>query len=456
MCGFFLLASTSPMALLQGRSQLDDICRTIGPRGPDARSVYEQQGVMAVHTHLRITGYQTQPLLYSGGIAVYNGEIYNEYEQIAANVKYSDANTLLNLLETEGIDGLGVIEGEFALCLYDPRDNTVAIATDTFGTKPVYFAARQGLVAVGSYNDTLIAYDPSLQVIRVPSNTLLVIDVSSGQVKRSSSLWQFDFSHQTNESYEAWVEAFLSSIRKRTAGNGQRYYVPLSSGYDSGLIASSMLGSGVDYQCYSVPYLEDDEIIARRVEILREQGVATRLLDISPEEYRQMHGYLRDNLGYYALIAEDFPDENFPDPDFRNIPGYVAAAIICRMARSDGRLIQLSGQGSDEILTDYSTGSMRMSELKGNWSQLNKPWKNLHQGWNAVFLGGTERISGLFGIETRYPFLDRSVAQAFINLKPELKEARFKGPVARYFDEIGFPYVERKQGFAGFDVKRLD
>ena len=73
------------------------------------------------------------------------------------------------------------------------------------------------------------------------------------------------------------------------------------------------------------------------------------------------------------------------------------------MAREDGYVISLSGQGADEIITDYSTGSMKMSELKGEWSNLRKPWKNFF-GWNKIFLGATERISGLFGIETRYLF----------------------------------------------------
>lgn len=455
MCGFFLLASTLEASMERGRSRMEAIARTITPRGPDAKCVYEQRGVLAMHTHLRITGFQVQPLLFDKGIAIYNGEIYNEYERIAADLKYSDANTLLNLLNAEGIDGLGVLEGEFAICVYHPDDKTVCIVTDTFGTKPVYYACSPGEIVVGSYNDTLLDFDSSLVPIRVPANTLLVIDVPSGQVIRSESVWDFDFSRQNDESYDLWIDCFKTSIKKRTAARGQKYYVPLSSGYDSGLIASALMGSGVDFSCYSVPYLEDGDTIRQRVKQLNSYGVSTTLMEISSDEYRDMNAYLHTNLGYYGLIAEDFEEENFPDPDFRNVPGYVAAALICQSARRDGRLVQLSGQGSDEILTDYCTGSMRMSEFKGDWRKLKRPWKNLHQGWNAVFLGGVERISGLFGIETRYPFLDRALVQSFINLKPEIKATRFKGPIAKYFDQVGFPYVEKKQGFAGFDVRKL-
>lgn len=455
MCGFFLLASTSKESLAQGLRKQEAISQTITPRGPDALSIYAQDGLLAMHTHLRITGYQAQPLLFSDGVALYNGEIYNEYEKIAQNIKYSDASTLLDILECEGVDGVAALDGEFAICVYSPRNRTVSIATDCFGTKPVYYSARPGQVAVGSYNDTILAYDITLNVIRVPSNTLLVIDVETGRLLRSITLWHFDFSNQTECTYDKWIEAFAISIKKRTSSFGQRYYVPLSSGYDSGLIASFLMDMSVDFKCYSVPYLEETNIIDKRVQILHRKGIETHLLQISVEQYQAMHEYLKSNLGYYPLIAEDFEVRNFPDPDFRNVPGYVAAAIICQNARLDQRLIQLSGQGADEILTDYSTGSMKMSEIKGNWDNVISPWKNLHQGWNAVFLGGTERISGLFGIETRYPFLDRELVQSFINIKPKLKSVTFKGPIAKYFDLIKFPYIEQKQGFAGFDVSKL-
>ena len=44
------------------------------------------------------------------------------------------------------------------------------------------------------------------------------------------------------------------------------------------------------------------------------------------------------------------------------------------------------------------------------------------------------------------------MVQEFINLNPKLKESRYKGAIAKYFDECKFPYVEKKQGFAGFNI----
>ena len=35
-------------------------------------------------------------------------------------------------------------------------------------------------------------------------------------------------------------------------------------------------------------------------------------------------------------------------------------------------------------------------------------------------------MAGAFGIETRYPFLDKAVVQEFLSLAPELKNGKYK------------------------------
>lgn len=454
MCGFFMAASEETCFKRRVFDRLNFINETIDPRGPDARSYYEQEGLFAIHTHLRITGFQAQPLLYNSGVIIYNGEIYNEWKNSLNDPNYSDAKTLQEVITGGGINALEDLDGEFAIAIYDSLAKTVTICTDTFGTKPVYYSARPGEVVVGSYDATIRAFDEGLRSFRVPANTLLVLDVETGTLISRRSLFKFDFSRQIAQDYDQCLHFLDLSLRKRTANSSIRYFVPLSGGHDSGFIAANLMDKGVHYECYSVPYLEDRDVLLKRIEILAANQIRTNVMELKAEEVQRMRLLLHEKLSIYRLIAPDFEEGNFPDPDFRNVPGFIATAIICERAKREGRKVQLSGQGSDEILTDYSTGSMRMSELKGNWTGLNKPWKNLMSGWNAVFLGASERIAGLFGIETRYPFLDRDLVQAFINLTPKLKSAKYKGPISDYFDKIKFPYTDKKQGFAGY-VSRL-
>lgn len=183
---------------------------------------------------------------------------------------------------------------------------------------------------------------------------------------------------------------------------------------------------------------------------MSENNVPMEIINISDVDAVSMKAYLHEKLGYYGIKAPEFKQDNFSDRDFRNIPGYVAAPIINQKARNIGNIIALSGQGADEAIGGYSCGSMKMSSIKGNWGNLKKPWENLMGGWNRVFIGGIERISGLFGIETRYPFLDFDLVQEYTNLHPKLKMNGFKPPITNRFFELAFPYHERKQGFQGY------
>ena len=50
-----------------------------------------------------------------------------------------------------------------------------------------------------------------------------------------------------------------------------------------------------------------------------------------------------------------------------------------------------------------------------------------------------ESITGGFGIEGRYPFLDRKVVQEYLNLVPELKNKEFKAPITNFLEANNYP-----------------
>jgi asparagine synthetase B (glutamine-hydrolysing) len=60
-----------------------------------------------------------------------------------------------------------------------------------------------------------------------------------------------------------------------------------------------------------------------------------------------------------------------------------------------------------------------------------------------------EIIFGYHGIEGRYPFLDRDVVQAFLDLDPELKNLEYKAPIAHFLREQDYPFEpQKKRGFS--------
>jgi asparagine synthase (glutamine-hydrolysing) len=97
---------------------------------------------------LDLTG-GNQPLASEDGAVttVMNGEIYNfrelrvELEKAGHRFRTgTDAEVLPHLYEEYGIDGLKRLRGMFALAVWDSRRETVYLARDPFGIKPLYYA----------------------------------------------------------------------------------------------------------------------------------------------------------------------------------------------------------------------------------------------------------------------------------------------------------------------------
>lgn len=84
---------------------------------------------------------------------IFNGEIYNHSElreKLPKSINYrghSDTETILNYLGHFGITGLGDFNGIFSLAFLDRKNETLFLARDPFGVKPLYFfIAHKNLV----------------------------------------------------------------------------------------------------------------------------------------------------------------------------------------------------------------------------------------------------------------------------------------------------------------------
>ncbi len=88
---------------------------------------------------------------------VYNGEIYN-FKELRATLQErgytfdtrSDTEVLLYLWEEFGEASLSMLNGMFALAIYDRLDNELVLARDRFGVKPLYYAHRDGQLVFAS------------------------------------------------------------------------------------------------------------------------------------------------------------------------------------------------------------------------------------------------------------------------------------------------------------------
>jgi asparagine synthase (glutamine-hydrolysing) len=170
MCG--LTGFWAPARL---NSPLEDTARrmadTLIHRGPDDAGVWvdEHAGLALAHRRLSILDLSPaghQPMVSASGryVIAFNGEIYNhlalrdDLQKVGAGETapngwrgHSDTETLLAAFEAWGIEGtLQKTVGMFAIALWDRKTQTLTLARDRMGEKPLYYGWVRGVLLFAS------------------------------------------------------------------------------------------------------------------------------------------------------------------------------------------------------------------------------------------------------------------------------------------------------------------
>lgn len=151
MCGLF--------GMLLARSLTDEdvvraekACQALAHRGPDGQGTYvdRARGLFLGHRRLAIidpTARSDQPMKRGNDVMVYNGEIYN-YRELRDELMVlgeqfettGDTEVLMAVYQRWKIQGLTKLDGMFAMALWD--GDTLTLAVDPFGEKPLYWLRR--------------------------------------------------------------------------------------------------------------------------------------------------------------------------------------------------------------------------------------------------------------------------------------------------------------------------
>jgi asparagine synthase (glutamine-hydrolysing) len=139
-------------------------------RGPDEVGTHVEPGVGLGHRRLSIIDLSTgqQPLYNEDGSVciVFNGEIYNYQELIPELVSLghrfrtrSDTEVIVHAWEAWGERCVDRLRGMFAFALFDRNRETLFLARDRLGVKPLYYAhLSDGTVLFGSELKSLLAH----------------------------------------------------------------------------------------------------------------------------------------------------------------------------------------------------------------------------------------------------------------------------------------------------------
>lgn len=440
MCSF-LFSSKEPNA---------DSNRLMVRRGPDKTNLIEVGDYFFMHNLLSITGeFTPQPFVDEERevVVVYNGEIYN------ADGYDSDGKIIIPRYFQYGFRMPRHLDGEFAICLVDYRNQKILLSTDVFATKPLWWCVEDGEIGVASYESALLGLgfkNPK----KVPANTRLLIGFDSHTreycIEDQGTLFDFDL-NQTKDSFDDWNAAFSEAIRKRTQNCREKIFIGLSSGYDSGSIACELRKQNVPHTAYTLTGTENMDVLDRRHQIFNDNSI--HKVYTLPEQDRGMI------VQYIMSVVEPFKntihssssDYNEYGMDIVDDHGGGSLAFICDHATRDGNKVYLSGSGADEIFSDYGFGGVKKYQ-HSNFGGLFPddlrtifPWASFYGSSQETYIAKEEHVAGSFGIETRYPYLDKYVVQEFLSLTPELKNSKYKSVLYNYLTENNYPFCENEK-----------
>lgn len=416
-------------------------------RGPDYYNEKYFNNVCMSHSLLSLTGeFTPQPISKEDINLIFNGQIYN-YD---SNKYLSDSYFILDEYIKNPRLFWKNLDGEYAIVIHDNKRSKVVFLTDIFGTKPLFFSVNQKTISISSLKSTL-QENGYKNILKCKPNTIYTFDLINSKLQIEEDYFKFNLD-QYVESFDGWNQKFIKSIQKRFMNTNHGIILPLSSGHDSGAISLAFELLGINYYTYSFFRQEDRKILSKR--ILRrfiKAPLKTR--------FRKDLQSLKDRNRIKKHINQN-SDEFFYGPDIKSLtinghedPGAIGLAyILDRMKNIDSKIkIVASGQGADEVYSNIQTYNFEKPNPEFFTKNLEDlfPWQNFYYGSQISYLGKEESIGGSFGLETRYPFLDKNLVQEYLNFKPELKNKYYKAPITNFLMQHNYPFRKdnSKTGF---------
>jgi asparagine synthase (glutamine-hydrolysing) len=344
-------------------------------RGPDADGIHRGPGIGLGHRRLSIIDLSggAQPLYNEDGkvVVVFNGEIYNfqelvrELTQAGHRFKtHSDTEVIVHAWEQWGADCVQRFRGMFAFAVWDENRQTLFMARDRAGEKPLYYSfLPDGLFVFGSELKSLLAHpgvarkiDP--QAIEdyfaygyVPDPKSIYAGVAKLPPAHTLTLtrgrppaepqpyWNVSFEHPVPQTEAAAAEELVALLRQSVQMQ-MVADVPLGAFLSGGVDSSSVVAMMAETSRAPVNTCS----IAFDHRGYDESHYAARVAS----RYRTNHHVKQVTVDDFELIDRlaNMYDEPFADSSA--MPTY----RVCALAR-ERVTVALSGDGGDELFAGY-------------------------------------------------------------------------------------------------------
>lgn len=371
MCGIAGIARREARGV--DRTILLRMVAALRHRGPDGYGVFTGPRVGLAHARLSIIDVRggAQPLTNEDGrIAItFNGEIFNyielrkELEDAGHSFRTrSDTEVLVHGYEQWGPGLLARLNGQYAFAIYDARDQSVFLARDRFGIRPLFYSLLNGDLWFASEAKALFASGEvdaipdlagldevftfwSARAPRTVFRGVHQLEPGTCAVWRAGSLrvsryYQLQYPEAAEEPVDALER--LDTLMRGGLALQMRADVPvggyLSGGLDSSITCALAAGlSPFALRTFSVAF--DDP---RFDESAFQRLVAADLASEHSVQLITQHE-----------IGEVFPEViwHAETPVVRTAPAPMY--LLSRLTASQGIKVVLTGEGADEVFLGY-------------------------------------------------------------------------------------------------------
>jgi len=404
-----------------------------------------------------------QPFYIDGIYLICNGEIYNyselykllKSENGIKPVSDSDCEVIIHLYKVYGFEYLlNLLDGVFALVLYDSNKSMLYIARDPYGVRPLYILETVPLNSV-IYSKQLIVASELKQINELnTSSGSDIVHFQPGTYRqyhiKTIKGYCFDnylypvlikdfcytsfgfsktFCNTLEEYYSLVYNGLKSAVRKRIVGTTDRKVACLlSGGLDSSIITAltnSMLNNSEGN-----PVLETFSIgLPGSVDLIYAKRVA--------EHINSIHTTIKvsedDFFNAIPLVIKDI--ESYDTTTVRaSVGNYLLGDYISK--NSTAKVI-LNGDGSDEL-----TGGYLYMNSAPNSTEFDRECKRLLKDIHVFDVLRSDKCISSHGLEPRTPFLDREFVQMYLSIPIDIRCHSVKGQPEKYLLRKSIDYMD--------------
>ena len=366
-------------------------------RGPDQHAIHFFNDIGVSVNRLAITGNLedgSQPVFSNSNktFCVFNGALYNT-EELKTHFSLTlsstnEAAVLVEMYELLGEKFTDYLRGMFSIILVNKKDESLFVARDILGIKPLYWVDKEDMVVFSSslnaISEELLPYAKAF-----PPGGVWVNNIFKERVKPKIVRY--------NSLERLLINAVSSHIPLEV-----EWGCSLSGGVDSSLLCALAKSMGHDFNCYTLDTGGGQDLKCAK-EVSKYLGVPLKLVKVKDLDIENAIPKVVESLGAFQIEL---------------VLGGLFTYFISREAYKDGLKVLLFGEGADELFGGYNKYRLfleRSSEFAN---------KEMLYDLHFLWLTHNKRVdhaSMAASIEARVPYQDTYVTGNVRRLPVKLK-----------------------------------